>query len=331
MWIPVSDSPLLVRKKSGELVKPALRSRAQPASIITPIPSKIVRFDSHQLEHIQPFFQSSSEGNEGNRNSSSETSQGQLKWERLFLNFPTKSEILQRLSLPTRLERLSISPGNLELIGSVIVRNLAFHKVVIARYTLDEWRTTSDVAAEFNAHAEDLSKISATHDRFTFNIELPDQANLEMRTLALCVKYCVNGEEHWDNNNSANFRIGFRRKTKQHVTDKDVQRLPLQTIPISIDASPGKQYVNDSSPWFEPNGVEPSSQNSLAPCSSRLNRPTFGNRYSFDASLFAAGSPRAGIAQKHLTRNRNSHRVTSTELLPSPGPIFRCLRSSPSI
>merc|ERR1712169_73219 len=51
--------PQMVRKKSGELVRPALRpsSRRRPSSMPgTPVFSKAVHFDSH-LEHVRHFLQ----------------------------------------------------------------------------------------------------------------------------------------------------------------------------------------------------------------------------------------------------------------------------------
>ncbi|KAJ6780589.1 hypothetical protein PWT90_11276 [Aphanocladium album] len=51
--------PQMVRKKSGELVRPALRgsSRRRPLSMPgTPVFSKAVHFDSH-LEHVRHFLQ----------------------------------------------------------------------------------------------------------------------------------------------------------------------------------------------------------------------------------------------------------------------------------
>jgi hypothetical protein len=50
------------------------------------------------------------------------------------------------------------------------------------------------------------------HDRFIFSINLADTANLESKTLFLCVRYTVNGQDYWDNNNSSNFQVHFRKK-----------------------------------------------------------------------------------------------------------------------
>ena len=221
----------LLRKKSGELVKPALKpssARRRPSSIpITPMSSKVVRFDSH-LEHIRPFLQVDRPLAVSSNPSSFKTydiatevpfsddrfHDGQnmsLEWEAISSNFPTETP--KRLSLPVRVERVYLSSDIMELIGIVAVKNLAYRKVVTARYTLDHWKTSSDVVAEFNSHLRQ-AKHTDGYDRFNFKIKLASQANLEVKTLLLAVKYCVNGQEYWDNNSSANFQIVFRKKPK---------------------------------------------------------------------------------------------------------------------
>ncbi|EER39458.1 protein phosphatase regulatory subunit Gac1 [Histoplasma capsulatum H143] len=55
--IDLNTKPSMVRKKSGELVRPALRPKRRPCSAPgTPVFSKAVHFDS-QLEHIRHFLQ----------------------------------------------------------------------------------------------------------------------------------------------------------------------------------------------------------------------------------------------------------------------------------
>jgi hypothetical protein len=116
-----------------------------------------------------------------------------------------------RKSLPVRLEKLWLSADQKTLLGSVAVANLAFHKAVTCRFTLDYWKTTSEVAADYS-HEIRPRETPLGHDRFTFSIKLADTANLESKTLFLCVRYTVNGTEYWDNNANSNFQIDFRKK-----------------------------------------------------------------------------------------------------------------------
>ncbi|RAL64156.1 hypothetical protein DID88_002049 [Monilinia fructigena] len=198
--------PQMLRKKSGELVRPALRpssARRRPSSMPgTPTFSKAVHFDSH-LEHVRHFLQvdrplAVSAGSSPNENevyeSDSEFPFGHddsnnrgpaFDWEIVLANFPPMTA--QRAAMPIRVERVFLSADNKNLIGTVAVLNLAFNKLVVARFTLDYWKTTSEVVAEYN---NDIRQPKHTDgcDRFNFNIKLADQANLEAKTMFFCVK-----------------------------------------------------------------------------------------------------------------------------------------------
>ncbi|EDO03901.1 hypothetical protein SS1G_06382 [Sclerotinia sclerotiorum 1980 UF-70] len=223
--------PQMLRKKSGELVRPALRpssAKRRPSSMPgTPTFSKAVHFDSH-LEHVRHFLQvdrplavsagsspvesyeSDSEFPFGHDDDSNNRGPP-FEWEIIISNFPPMTAY--RAAMPIRVERVFLSADNKNLIGTVAVTNLAFNKLVVARFTLDYWKTTSEVVAEYNNDIRQ-PKHSDGCDRFNFNIKLADQANLEAKTMFFCVKYCVNGVEYWDNNNSTNFQIDFRKKAK---------------------------------------------------------------------------------------------------------------------
>ncbi|KAK7408046.1 hypothetical protein QQX98_009761 [Neonectria punicea] len=220
--------PQMVRKKSGELVRPALRppSRRRPSSMPgTPIFSKAVHFDSH-LEHVRHFLQvdrplavsagsspvdsydSDTEYPFPNKDGAAARSPP-YEWEILTANFPQDSP--SRNTLPVRLEKVWLSHDQKSLLGSIAVTNLAFQKAVTCRFTLDYWKTTSEIAAEFG-HEIRPRENPLGQDRFTFSIKLADTANLESKTLFFCIRYTVNGQEYWDNNNSRNFQVDFRKK-----------------------------------------------------------------------------------------------------------------------
>lgn len=218
------DKPAMVRKKSGELVRPALRpasAKRRPSSMPgTPTYNKVVHFDN-QLEHVRTFLQidkpaAVSAGSSPVDPYDSETDflfdsnakrEAPWEWEIKTPNFPTNAD---RKHQPVMLEKILLSSDKKFLVGSVIVKNWAFHKSVVIRFTLDYWKTTSEVAAEFSHNIR--NDIDEGCDRFMFNIKLADQTNLENKTLFFCVRYNVNGQEFWDSNGLMNFQVEFKKK-----------------------------------------------------------------------------------------------------------------------
>lgn len=333
-----SNKPPMLRKKSGELVRPALRpqsARRRPSSMPgTPTYSKAVHFDSH-LEHVRHFLQvdrplavsagsSPTEAYESEVDFpfADESNTGRsppFEWEIVVSNFP--AETPERLAQAVRVERIFLSADNKALVGSVAVANLAFNKVVIARFTLDYWKTTSEVVAEYN---NDVRRKLANDgcDRFNFNIKLADQANLEAKTLFFCVKYCVNGTEYWDNNNSVNYQVDFRKKAlpqngkrgKQGAASRSAGQLPRsnkRSSPVSTSRPKTAPTYDDFADGFDANyafgsyahedllGDAPGSTIRLKGVRSAVsiadnntrrapNGQPFGNRYDFSASLSAA-------------------------------------------
>ncbi|KIY47578.1 hypothetical protein FISHEDRAFT_59554 [Fistulina hepatica ATCC 64428] len=138
------------------------------------------------------------------------------------------------------IESIKLSPSvntkdkEVAIAGTIIVRNVSFEKHVAIRFTLDDWRTTSEVVAryieslpalpdnlqptvvqELRVHAAQYSKplsvlqaqshrISPSFDRFAFAIRLGDYAHaLSARTMWLVARYTAPGiGEWWDNNGS---------------------------------------------------------------------------------------------------------------------------------
>ncbi|KAF9875439.1 protein phosphatase regulator [Colletotrichum karsti] len=345
--------PQMVRKKSGELVRPALRppSRRRPSSMPgTPTFSKAVHFDSH-LEHVRHFLQvdrplavsagsspvdaydSDTEypfpGDEQRPNSRTPP----FEWEIVTANHPADTPI--RKSLPIRLERVWLSPDQKNLLGSICVANLAFQKSVTCRFTLDYWKTTSEVGAEYS-HEIRPQEGGVSHDRFTFTIKLSDLANLESKTLYFCVRYNVNGQEFWDNNNGTNFQVDFRKKFLPQNGKRGLQgaasrpALPRsnrrsspssnprpKSMPVGFDDfgdqgrihfdQPIHEYLGESGPNAGLRLKTNKSTGSLASdnLSSRLSAPSgqaFANRYDFGASLSAA----VQAAKDTMGKDRNS-------------------------
>ncbi|KAH8594963.1 putative phosphatase regulatory subunit-domain-containing protein, partial [Bisporella sp. PMI_857] len=334
------SKPPMLRKKSGELVRPALRpssARRRPSSMPgTPTFSKAVHFDSH-LEHVRHFLQvdrplAVSAGSspvdvyDSDNEFPFDEANGHtppFEWEIVVSNFPAETPL--RLSQPVRVERVFLSADNKNLIGTVAVANLAFNKWVVARFTLDYWKTTSEVVAEYNNDVRAPKHIDG-RDRFNFNIKLADLANLEAKTMFFCVKYCVNGREYWDNNNSTNFQIDFRKKPKpqngkkgmQGASSRPASSLPRsnkkasigagdkpKSMPVAFDDFDGfdekfkfddsgkliGDYLGESTTPIRLKGVKSAvtlSSENRSRRSANSNGQAFGNRYDFGASLSAA-------------------------------------------
>ena len=330
--------PQMVRKKSGELVRPALRaSHRRPSSMPgTPVFSKAVHFDSH-LEHVRHFLQvdrplAVSAGSSPVENYESDNeypfpSNGKpnvrsppFEWELVTTNFPHDNHA--RKNLPARLEKVWLSADQKSLLGSVAVANLAFHKQVMCRFTLDYWKTVSEINAEYS-HEIRPRESSMAHDRFTFTIKLSDMAHLESKTLFLCIRYVVNGQEYWDNNNDVNFQVDFKKKhlpqngknsfqgamsrsmngglPRSNRRQNSGSALRPVSMPVSLDAfgkepdkfnfdQPIHEYLGESGPSLR---LKTKSTTNLASdnIARDLTSPSgaaFSNRYDFGASLSAA-------------------------------------------
>ena len=338
--LEILSKPPMVRKKSGELVRPALRlgSGRRPSSMPgTPTFSKVVHFDSH-LEHVRHFLQvdrplavsagsspveqydSESEypfsGSAKRQQQQQQNRSASHEWEIIVSKFPVETP--ERKALPVRLERVWLSPDNKFLHGSVSVLNLAFSKSVVCRFTLDYWKTTSEIAAEYCA--EILPRTTPHgHDRFNFTIKLSDLANLESKTMYFCIRYSVDGKEFWDNNNGNNFQLDFKKKLAPVNGKGGLQSSPLPrshhrrahsstttqrpvSMPVSLDDFDEAnklmfdQSVHDYLGELDQPALRLKSSQSATSLASdnltgRLASPSgqaFANRYDFGASLSAA-------------------------------------------
>ncbi|EPS33429.1 hypothetical protein PDE_08391 [Penicillium oxalicum 114-2] len=365
-----APKPPMVRKKSGELVRPALRpatARRRPSSMPgTPNYAKAVHFDS-QLEHIRHFLQldrplavsaetSPVDSHDGESEfpfgHDADKSGSSWEWELRLSNFPKDTDAPHQATHAVRLDRLCLSFDKKSLIGSVSVANLAFHKHVAARFTFDYWRTVSEVTAVYNndirrKHAHD------GYDRFTFDIKLDDQANLESKTMFVCIRYNVDGQEHWDNNQNKNYQVDFVKVPKTAPSKAATPSRPAlprsrtftgstssnrqQSMPPSFDdfpevgksASFGNSFNSKAGPILSRSATN--DIDTVGP-PKRREKPhpqAFGNRYDFGASLTAAMRTKTPVDRTTLTARARSSQPTEapkarsgeTELDVKPGRI----------
>lgn len=348
--VEMTVKPPMVRKKSGELVRPALRppsARRRPSSMPgTPVYAKAVHFDSH-LEHIRHFLQldrplavsaeTSPVDSHDTKNEfpfGSDSHGTSWEWEIKLANWP--KDVSSHATRPVRLERLFLSADKSTLIGTVAVANLAFQKYVTARFTLDYWRTTSEVGA---AYCHDVRRQQAADgfDRFSFDLKLNDQANLETKTMFMCIRYNVNGQEYWDNNDSVNYQVDFHKVPKTPTNKPasgggprpalprsrsftNTHTIRPQSMPPTYDFPDLGEKPSFANPFNGSNGAPltrtPSDEiDTVAPPKRRenSNRQAFGNRYDFGASLSAAMRSKAPVDRTTLAaRAKYGEPVEST-------------------
>jgi len=87
--------------------------------------------------------------------------------------------------------------------GTLLVRNVSYHKLVFIRYTFDCWKTFTEVVAYFRSCDQEN-----TIDEFGFRIDclLKDSLQCDF-DLQLAIRYRVDGSEFWDNNSGNNYRM----------------------------------------------------------------------------------------------------------------------------
>ncbi|MCX7920795.1 MAG: CBM21 domain-containing protein [Clostridia bacterium] len=81
--------------------------------------------------------------------------------------------------------------------GSIVLKNLAYSKVVKVRYSTDNWATYKEVNATYGfTYSNNLESWS-----FAINNLSPTA------TVKYCISYTVNGVTYWDNNFGANYTL----------------------------------------------------------------------------------------------------------------------------
>lgn len=89
-------------------------------------------------------------------------------------------------------------PSSLTITGCVRVRNLDFHKSVHVRYSLDSWRTYSDLTATYVENSCD-----GFSDKFSF---MMFGNSLQVgQSIQMAIRFQAKGEQFWDSNYGANY------------------------------------------------------------------------------------------------------------------------------
>jgi hypothetical protein len=182
------------------------------------------------------------------------------------------------------------------MIGVVAVANIAFEKFVSARFTFDYWKTTSEVSAEWNNNA--YKHIVDGYDRFQFAIKLSDHANLQNKTMFLCVRYNAGGQEHWDNNAGVNYQIDFVRKTQQQwvkpAAANNTGAIPRSRHTGNVTLPRPRSFPMGSDDDFSTPAFRPRPRNTTGQSTQSYQEVSsqpakrLSNRYDFNSSLHAA-------------------------------------------
>lgn len=197
------------RSKSDERVRPVLRPCGHRRSLSMPSLSKNVHFE-HNLEDVCYFEKSEPPlaVSEGSSPVGEFQEEAHLyEWNFSTPNFPYAAS---QNSMLVRLERVYFSNDHMALLGSIVVANLAYEKSIICRFTMDYWKTISEVEAQHYRGSRCVK--GQSYDQFIFSILLSEVIDLESKPLFLCIRYKVNGQEFWDNNSDRNFQIDFKKR-----------------------------------------------------------------------------------------------------------------------
>lgn len=249
----------IVRKKSGEKVKSSLKlPHLLRAKSLPSTSTKMVHFDTDdRLVQVRRFSKSDEptavsaesspveervlfhwgdyNGANDDDESDSSTSDDEsdrkigfynymnnMEWEISLPNF-TKKNGDDECNDMVFLEHVFLSTDKSTLIGHVAVKNVCYQKSVVARYTVDYWKTATEVNANYNDDVRKKQKRKG-YDRFTFTIALNDLPRRAFHTKSMffCIRYSTDGSDYWDNNNSFNYQIDFNRvKKKMNINNSN--------------------------------------------------------------------------------------------------------------
>ncbi|KAI4830912.1 hypothetical protein KUCAC02_002513 [Chaenocephalus aceratus] len=215
------QSPNL-RRRCKSLPTPTERAKLEISRSRSPTSQKRVRFaDSLGLELISvKHFDDTDEPNVPERILAT-LSKGHLHLTHLDTKFPrtpaqpvfmelqfTNPGTLPEFELRVREVKVlleTVETDEYNLSGVVRVLNMAFEKSVSLRYSLNNWITFMDSLASYVPNST-----NGDTDKFRFKIIMPTYLD-NGGTFQFAIKYCVGGQEFWDNNNGINYKVRRHR------------------------------------------------------------------------------------------------------------------------
>lgn len=112
------------------------------------------------------------------------------------------------------LENVIVKDSEDTILGTVKVKNITFHKEVIVRSSINDWKTYEDAFCVFvpNNLSSTVTPAYVLYDTFSFKIPLTPKAN----KIEFCVCFRCEGKEYWDNNHQKNYIIVKRIQSPLH-------------------------------------------------------------------------------------------------------------------
>ncbi|KAI8147466.1 putative phosphatase regulatory subunit-domain-containing protein [Fennellomyces sp. T-0311] len=240
---------------------------------------KTVRFCDDKLEKVRLFFKTQ-------KPIAIRDGDPSLSIELKFPNWPTKTTMLMRNQQSViRMEGVQVSDQT-TLIGRCRVANLAFEKHVLVRYTTDYWQSFHETEAMYR---EPIGSSANTWDRFTFVISLDEPVE---STIYLALRYAVNEQDYWDNNDGANYQIdviptatppekGQQKKKLGHRYDFGASLSEAKKVPYDVyqfGREPMVRFSTLKQQSTEEDGLQSSYHD-------------FVNKYCFYGNTYAPTSP----------------------------------------
>ncbi|ORX52135.1 hypothetical protein BCR36DRAFT_324835 [Piromyces finnis] len=211
------------------------------------------------------------------------------------------------------LESIELVDGSI-LKGTIQVKNLAYHKSVVIRYTLDNWNTTKEAPAVYTSAVTNGTAFYSDVglDLFTFTIDMTSQFNAFNNSLvphfadhpivmSFAIKYEVNHTTHWDNNNSNNFQIEFVQipENEPAVTRKKCYRSPGYEALLEMSKKTTNSKIGDDEYTYSSNNSQ-------------------GNNYTFSNAAVCTIPAAKFAAMKKKRRQLASHPPVVVPIYPPP-------------
>ncbi|PVU99381.1 hypothetical protein BB559_000758 [Furculomyces boomerangus] len=138
------------------------------------------------------------------------------------------------------LEKVTFDEKDNIVFGIIKVHNFGFEKNVIIRYTFDLWKTINEINADFVGVASKPTLTWIGQDIFSFALKIPqvviNRKCFSKKTyLEFCVKYHVNQQEHWDNNDGKNYTYRLISSLPKNTKEKELLDTSKKTSSCFIE------------------------------------------------------------------------------------------------
>jgi hypothetical protein len=311
----------MLRKKSGEIVRPVLKPKTSKSEPTTPTCAKNVHFDIN-LEQVRLFLRAETpaavtgDPDDDDDDNDDDYEEEDLNLDQLKCSLPNWPPVSVDGPFKTvHVLPVTLSQDGALLIGKVQVQNIAYQKRVVVRYTFDDWETVGEAQAKYSESlAKNMNAI--TYDVFSFSISLKGKVGSgmaprdEQSKMCFAVKYTVDGRDIWDNNEGRNYHVEFRRKpisTPRPSASKSTPAAEWTMDDVGREACPSSSAYSSSpdinpvakskfSSYAFPSSVTTTKKNMPAPSLPAQVRPAQHTRAKSSASYFGNHPAASGFS-----------------------------------